>query len=302
MKTIAITGSSGLVGQSLIKYFRDKGVRVIRIVRAQTEHEDTEDTLVWDLESKLMEIDRLEGVDALIHLAGASIADKRWSEAYKDKIYNSRVQSTQFLADKIKELREPPKVVLCASAVGFYGYEDDGKTYTEHDRAADDFLAGVCKDWEEASQKAAFDSVRVVNMRFGVILSKKGGALRKMLPPFMIGLGGKLGSGKQMMSWIALDEIPSIVDFLMEHDITGPVNVTAPEPVSNNTFTKALGRVIKRPTVFPVPAFGARLLFGEMADVLLLNGLKVVPRKLTDAGYQFRYSHIEKALTAVMKK
>ncbi len=295
---IAITGSSGLVGSKLVEHFGKKGWEVVRIVRSGINN----DQIVWDIERSAMDVGRLEGVDVIIHLAGANIADKRWTDAYKKKIYNSRIKSTELLAAKLAHLKTPPKVVFVASAIGIYGYEDQSKTYDEDSAHGSDFLATVCRDWEKATQPMTDKGIRVVNMRFGMIVSKQGGALKKMYVPFMLGAGGILGSGKQMMSWIALEEIPAVIDFLIDADVSGPVNFTSPEAITNQQFTKIFGKVIKRPTIFPVPAFGAQALFGEMADALLLNGVEVIPKKLTQAGYKFRYNTIEEALKNALGK
>ena len=293
---ILISGFSGLIGSAIISHLESKGHNVVRLVRSLPKH-DQHNTISWNIERKEIPLELLENFDAVIHLAGANIADHRWTPQHKKNILNSRVESTQLLASALMKLKHPPKVFFCASAIGYYGNHNPEKIIDENHPVGHDFLADVCRRWEEATQPAQKTGIRVVNLRFRVVLSPKGGALAKMLPIFKLGLGGPLGSGQQVMSWIALEEIPRILSFLLEtEDISGPINCVAPQPVSNKGFTKILGQVVHRPTFFPAPSFGIRLLLGEMADALLLGGALVIPKKLIDANYQFNYPDLRSAL------
>ncbi|MCA9394809.1 MAG: TIGR01777 family oxidoreductase [Candidatus Omnitrophica bacterium] len=299
---IAVSGATGMVGTAATKYFTAKGHEIIRIARA--EGADPSGAVVMDVKKNMIDGKKFEGVDAVIHLAGANIAGKRWNDDYKSQILLSRVETTRILAGALSKLANPPKVFLCASATGYYGNTDpdSGVTFEEQSPLGRGFLSDVCHQWEAASQPAKEKGIRTVNMRLGAVLSKKGGAIQKMWIPFQLGMGGNLGHGWQMFSWIALEEIPPIMDFLITNDnVMGPVNVTSPQPVTNAEFTKAFGRAIKRPTIFPVPAFGARLLFGEMADAILLEGARVMPKKLLEAGYAFQYPDIDSALAVSLK-
>lgn len=301
---IAISGASGLVGSAAVKYFKSLGHSIIRITRAGSSSGAGASAVVMDVKNNAVDSQGLEGADVVIHLAGANIAGKRWTDEHKSQILLSRVETTRILANALPKLERPPKIFLCASAIGYYGNADpdSGISFEERSPLGKGFLADVCHQWEAATQPAKEHGIRVVNMRIGPVLSREGGALQKMWVPFQLGLGGPLGHGRQMFSWVALDEIPRIMEFLINNDkIMGPVNVTAPHPVSNAEFTRVLGKAIKRPTIFPVPAFGARLLFGEMADALLLGGAAVIPKKLLEAGYKFRYPEIDAGLAAGLK-
>jgi uncharacterized protein (TIGR01777 family) len=232
----------------------------------------------------------------VVHLAGESIASGRWSAEKKKAIRESRVKGTALLSDALARLSRPPSVFLSASAIGYYGNRGD-ELLTEKSAAGNDFLSSVCREWEAATRAAAEKGIRTVLTRFGIILDAKEGALGKMLPPFRMGVGGRVGDGKQWMSWIALDDVVNGLKFLIQDEsIQGPVNFVAPEPVRNAEFTKTLGRVLSRPTIFPIPAFGVRLAFGEMADALLLSSQRVEPSVLEDKGYQFRWPTLEPAL------
>ncbi|MGE0267483.1 MAG: TIGR01777 family oxidoreductase [Candidatus Omnitrophota bacterium] len=299
---IAISGSTGLVGTAVSGHFKAQNAEIIPVVRSVSQASSAAKTIVMDIKHQTIDTKGLEGLDAVIHLAGANIAGQRWDDAYKTEILLSRVESTKLISNALARVEEPPKVFICASAIGWYGNGGADKEFVESDLPAMDFLGDVCHQWETATQTARERGIRVVTLRIGAVLSRKGGAVEKMWVPFSLGLGGRLGDGKQMFSWIALDEIPLIIDFIIRNElILGPVNVTAPNPVTNAEFTRVFGKVIKRPVIFPVPAFGARLMFGEMADALLLNGARVVPKKLTDAGYKFKYDQVEAALRASLK-
>jgi hypothetical protein len=289
---ILITGSHGLVGTALIKSLEPEGHEIFRLVR-YAPHSPTE--IEWSPERYSIALARLEGFDAVVHLAGEPIAEGRWTEEKKRKIRESRVKGTRLLGDALANLSSPPKTFLCASAIGYYGDRGD-ELLTETSAPGNDFLANVCVEWEKATALAAEKGIRVVNTRFGIILSQDGGALKKMLPPFRMGIGGQIGNGKQWMSWIALDDVVGAIKFALEHLLLrGPINFVAPYPVRNAEFTKILGRVLSRPTLFPIPAFGVRLMFGEMADALLLSSQRVEPERLKQAAYQFRYPSLEAA-------
>jgi uncharacterized protein (TIGR01777 family) len=244
----------------------------------------------------------LEGLDAVVHLAGENIAARRWNAAQKARIRDSRVQSTKLLCETLAWLKYPPRVLVSASAIGFYGNRGD-EELSEASPAGTGFLAEVCREWEAATEFAVGAGIRVVHLRFGVILSPRGGALATMLPPFRFGMGGRLGNGRQWMSWISLDDaVGSIYHALGSDRMRGPANAVSPNPVSNLEFTKTLGKVLGRPTIFPLPGFMARLAFGEMADALLLASTKVLPRALLDSDYSFLHPNLDGALRHVLGK
>ena len=297
MKKIAVTGSHGLIGSALVPFLEKRGYAVVRIVRSTANDPAPGSTVEWNIEQGRIQGDGLNNCEAVVHLAGANIANARWTAQYKRMILDSRVKSTRLLARALAELRDPPKVFICASAVGYYGNHALGISVDENTPAADDFLAQVCRQWEEAAAPLKEKGIRVAHLRMGVVLSRAGGALAKMLPAFQLGLGGTLGNGSQIMSWVALDEVPAVVEHIVQDPkISGGVNVVSPRSVSNREFTRVLGEVLHRPTVFPVPGFALRLVLGEMADALLLGGARVVPKKLTDAGYSFRCPDLKTAL------
>ncbi len=294
---LLISGSHGLVGKALVKSLEAAGHEIFRLVR----HAPGPDSEIeWSPDRYSIALARLEGFDAVINLAGESIASGRWDEEKKRKIRESRVKGTKLLSDALANLARPPKTLISASAIGYYGNRGD-ELLTETSPPGDDFLAGVCVEWENSTAHAAEKGIRVVNTRFGIILDSEGGALAKMLTPFRMGVGGKIGSGKQWMSWIALDDVVGAIDHaLVSETVKGPVNFVAPNPVRNAGFTKTLGRVLSRPTIFPIPAFGARLVFGEMGDALLLSSQRVEPVRLKEAAYQFDYPQLEGALSHVL--
>lgn len=295
-KRILISGASGLIGGALAPALREKGFDVVHLTRSKKPAASVS-VILWDIDQQQIPATSLEGFDVVIHLAGANIADKRWTPAYKEEILASRTRSTELLISALVNCKALPKVFISASAIGYYGNHPPLKIIDETHPAGTDFLADVCRQWEEKTQKLAQKGVRVVNLRFGVVLSAKGGALAKMLPIFRLGLGGVLGSGEQVMSWIALKEIPRIIFFILENEnIFGAVNCVAPQPISNKGFTKVLGDVLRRPVALPVPGVGIRFLFGEMGQTLLLGGACVIPKKLLDAGYQFMYPDLRSAL------
>jgi uncharacterized protein (TIGR01777 family) len=296
---ILISGASGLVGTALIKSLERQGHEIFRLVRHAP---NSQSEVEWSPDRYSIALARIEGFDAVVSLAGESVSEGRWTDEKKKRIRESRVKGTKLLGDALANLAQPPKTFICASATGYYGNRGE-EVLTEDSAPGDDFLAEVCVEWEKATALATEKGIRVVNTRFGIILDKKGGALAKMLPPFRLGVGGKLGSGKQWMSWIALDDIIGGIEFALANDsVKGPVNFVAPNPVTNAEFTKTLGKVLSRPTLLSVPNFALHLLFGEMADTLLLASQRAQPAKLTKSGYGFRYSELETALRSVLKE
>jgi uncharacterized protein (TIGR01777 family) len=294
---IIVTGASGLVGSSLVPTLLGRGHEVTQLVRRKSKGERAGVREVeWQPGRGEIDAASLEGHDAAVHLAGENIAEGRWSDEKKRRIRDSRVQGTRLLAETLARLNAKPRTLVSASAIGYYGDRGD-ETLTEASAAGTGFLPDVCREWEEATGGASAAGIRTILLRFGVILSAEGGALAKMLLPFKLGVGGKVGSGKQYYSWIALDDVVEIIHFaLASEQLSGAVNVVAPEPATNAEFTKALGRALNRPTIFPAPAFGLRLAFGEMADALLLASERVLPERLRSAGYQFKYPSLDGAL------
>ncbi len=277
---VAVSGSSGLVGSSLVPYLTTGGHQVQRLRRGDDDAS-------------------LEGLDAVVHLAGEPI-NGRWTPAKKQRIRASRIDGTRRLCERLARCRRPPRTLLCASAVGAYGERGD-EVLSEASPLGDGFLADVCRGWEAACEPARQAGIRVVHLRFGVVLSPRGGALRQMLPPFRFGLGGRVGSGRQWFPWIALDDVLGVVHHCLgDERITGPVNVVAPQQVTNAEFTATLGKVLRRPTIFPVPAWAARFAFGEMADALLLASTRVEPRRLRESGYPFFLPDLESALLQML--
>jgi len=296
---VAVSGSSGLVGSSLTPSLADGGHRVTKLVRREA---PAENEAQWDPDGKKTDVAALEGVDAIVHLAGAGIADKRWSEEVKQRIRDSRVPATRKLCEDLARIENKPGTLVCASAIGYYGDRGD-EVLDESSPAGEGFLAEVAQQWEAATQPAAEAGIRVVNLRLGVVLSPDGGALAQMLTPFKLGGGGRVGSGKQYWSWVALDDVVGAIEHALATEaLRGPVNVTSPQPVTNAEFTKTLGKVLGRPTIVPMPAFAARLALGEMADELLLASTRVHPKKLLETGYEFRYSELEAALRRLLGK
>jgi uncharacterized protein (TIGR01777 family) len=254
---------------------------------------------VWDPEGGRVDAAGLEGVDAVVHLAGESVG-QRWTEAAKQRIVRSRVKGTRALAGALAGLARKPRVLVCASAVGIYG--DRAERVDEESATGSGFLADVAREWEAAAQPAAAAGIRVVNLRLGIVLSAEGGALARMLPPFRLGVGGRLGSGEQWMSWVSLEDVVGAIRFAMEREeARGPVNVVSPNPVTNAGFTAALGRALGRPTLLPVPGAALRLLFGQMADEALLGGQRVQPSRLLALGYRFRHPELDGALAAALR-
>jgi hypothetical protein len=296
-KTVAITGASGLIGSQLSAFLQTGGHTVRPVVRNQSAGADE---IYWSVDEQEIDASAFEDVDVVVHLAGESLASGRWTDAKKRRILDSREQGTKLLCEALAGLDDPPEALLSASAVGYYG--DTGDTIVdEQSGPGDTFLAEVCKRWEAAAQPARDAGIRVVHPRLGVVFTPEGGALAEMLTPFKLGVGGKLGSGDQYMSWVAPDDVVGAFNFLMmRDDLDGPFNITSPNPVTNKQFTKALGRVISRPTILPVPSFGIKMLFGEMGQEMLLEGQRAIPTRLQDTGFEFEFVGIEDALRHVM--
>jgi uncharacterized protein (TIGR01777 family) len=297
---IVVTGSSGLVGTALVDALQADGHLVRRMVRREVQ--DTEREIRWDPAAGWIDAGELEGVDAVVHLAGENLADHRWNEKVKQEIRDSRVLGTRLLTEALATLANKPSILCCASAIGYYGDRGD-ELLDETSPPGSGFLADVCQAWEAASALARDAGIRVVNLRLGVVLSKEGGALTKMLLPFKLGAGGVIGSGQQYWSWIALDDLVKVIKFALEgSDLAGPINAVAPVPVTNREFTKTLGHVLKRPTIFPMPAFAARLALGEMADEMLLASARVEPGVLTRSGFSFAHPELEGALRSSLHR
>jgi hypothetical protein len=297
---ILVSGSSGLVGSQLCPFLATGGHEVVPLTRPKSNA--AADAVHWDPAGGTIDRDKLDGFDAVVHLAGENIGDRRWSAEQKAKIRNSRVDGTRLLCTALASLDRPPKTVVCASAIGFYGDRGD-ELLDESSSPGEGFLPDVCRDWEAACEPAREKGIRVVNTRFGVVLSPQGGALAKMLFPFKMCAGGAIGGGKQYWSWVALDDVISaILHALATESVKGPVNVVSPHPVTNRDFTKTLGRVLGRPTILPMPAFLARLALGEMADDLLLASARVQPKRLQETGYEFRFCELEPALRHLLGK
>ncbi|MEI6407629.1 MAG: TIGR01777 family oxidoreductase [Actinomycetes bacterium] len=294
LQRIAISGASGLIGTALVGHLRSEGHTVQKFVRRSA---ISADEISWDPIAGYVDLNALEGIDAVIHLAGAGVGDKRWNAKYKAEILNSRLLGTTTIANAVATVK--PSVFISASAVGWYG-ESGNRGVVESDRAGDDFLATVCREWEAAADLAGSD-VRTVKIRTGLILDPTGGALGKMLPLFRLGLGGRMGSGQQWWSWITLhDEIRAICH-LLESTLSGPVNLTSPNPVTNQEFTAALARALHRPALFPVPAFALKLALGGFSNEIL-GSKKVIPSKLSEDGFTFDYPHLISALDVLVEK
>ena len=296
---ILVSGASGLVGASLVPLLRRQGHEVLLLVRSPSAA--APGAVFWDPSAAKLDLRSVEGCDAAIHLAGENIAGGRWTAERKRQILESRRKGTRLLAEGLGRLARPPKVLISASAIGYYGNRG-AETLRENSRPGSDFLSEVCVAWEEATRPAWEGGIRVVNPRIGVVLSTAGGALARMLPPFRLGLGGKIGSGNQYMSWISMDDLVGVICYCMETEaLVGPVNAVSPHPVTNREFSRALADALSRPSVFPLPGFLARWLLGEMADALLLASARVEPARLLAAGYGFQHPELEVALRHVLR-
>ena len=289
---IAISGSSGLIGSALVGHLKSEGHTVQRLVRRTP---IAPDEVQWDPQTGYVDLSALEGVDAVIHLAGIGVGDKRWTKKYKSEILNSRLLGTTAIAKAVAQLK--PQVFISASAIGWYG-ESGNRAVVETDRVGDDFLAAVCREWEAAADLAV--DVRTVKLRTGLVLDPTGGALGKMLPLFRLGFGGKLGSGKQWWSWITLHDQLRAIEFALTNPISGPVNLTSPNPVTNQEFTSALARALHRPAVFPAPAIALKIALGGFSSEVL-GSKKVIPHVLQEAGFTWDYPHITDALNLLVQ-
>ena len=289
---VAVTGASGLIGTALVGHLRSEGHTVQRFVRRPA---TAADEISWDPIAGTVDLAALEGVDAVIHLAGAGVGDKRWTKKYKATILNSRLLGTTAIENAVKQVK--PELFISGSAIGWYG-ETGNRAVNETDRAGDDFLSAVCREWEGAADLAG--DVRTVKIRTGLVLDPTGGALGRMLPLFRMGLGGKLGSGKQWWSWITLHDQVRAICHLMESKISGPVNLTSPNPVTNQEFTAALARAMHRPALFPAPAIALKLALGGFSSEIL-GSKKVLPDNLSNDGFQFDFPHVSTALAALIQ-
>ena len=296
---VLVTGASGLIGSALCEKLLETGHEPVRLVRREAAGADE---ISWDPAAGTIDAEALEGCDAVVHLAGAGIGDKRWNEARKRELADSRIRSTHLLATALAGLREPPKAFLSGSAIGIYGDTGD-RVADEASAAADSFLADLCHQWEAAATPAAEAGIRTVLLRTGIVVDSKAPFLKRQLPLFKLGLGGRLGSKDRWVSWISLDDEVAAIIWLLEHeDISGPVNLTAPNPVANQEFTKTLGRVLRRPTLLPVPKLLPSLLLGKELINALTESTRVVPKALTDHGYPFKHPHLEPALRAALDR
>ena len=292
IKKIGVTGASGLIGSALVAKLKNDGYQVLKIVRRPVR---TADEVTWNPVKSEIDLQALEGIDAVFHLAGAGVGDKRWSASYRSEILNSRLLGTTTIATACEQLQ--PAVFISASAIGYYG-ETGNRSVTEAERGGDDFLSVVCREWESVANLAP--SIRTIKLRTGLVLDPTGGALGRMIPLFKFGLGGKLGSGKQWWSWITLhDQIRAMI-FLMNSKIEGAVNLTSPNPVTNQEFTAALAIALKRPAIFPAPAFALRAVLGGFSTEVL-GSKKVIPKVLMDNKFEFDYPHVSSALTALVE-
>ena len=289
---VLVSGSTGLIGSALVPRLASAGHDVVPLVRRRPG--PTERAIAWDPEAGAIDRAKLEGADAVIHLAGENVFG-RWTAAKKERIRDSRVLGTRLISETLAGLAARPRTLLAASAIGFYGNRGD-EELTEDSASGDDFLAQVSREWEAATQPAARAGIRVVNMRFGVVLTPSAGALAKLLPPFRLGLGGPVGSGNQYLSWIALDDALAVIMRLLTGSLQGAVNITAPAPVTNREFAKTLGHVLGRPAIIPVPAFALRIAFGAEGAEMLQSGQRVLPARLLESGFEFRFPTVEPAL------
>ncbi len=290
---VLITGSTGLVGTQVVRRLENEN-EIVRLVRQSTKSRIGDDA-VWDPNADSMDLQCLEDADAVVHLAGENLG-RRWNPELKRKIRDSRVNGTGLLCESIAKCANPPKTLIAASAIGYYGSRGD-EEMTEESTRGSGFLADVVADWEDATRPASEAGVRVVNLRIGVVLSRNGGALHSMMTPFKLCLGGIVGNGRQHWSWVEVTDVAHIVEFALNNEsISGPLNAVAPKPATNREFTKTFGKVISRPTILPMPAFVTKIMLGEMGEELLLSSTRVIPQKLNEAGFEFGYAQLEGAL------
>jgi uncharacterized protein (TIGR01777 family) len=298
---VLITGASGLIGNALRESFAAKGYEVLIAGRSEPKHAHE---IEWSVEEGFREkdLERLEALDAVIHLAGESIAGLRWTDEKKKAIRESRVKGTENVVNTLAGLKQKPRVLIASSAMGYYGSRGDEIVTETSKPGDDDFLSDVAKQWETESRRAEDSGIRTVLLRTAIVLSKDGGALATMLTPFKFGVGGVIGSGEQWMSWVSLDDVVAIIEFAITNEnLRGAINVASPNPVTNAEFTKTLGEVLYRPTILPLPEFAVNLMFGEMGDTLLLNSTRVEPKRLKDAGYKFKFPDLKQALEHAVK-
>lgn len=303
MKVI-ITGSGGLVGRALVRSLLADGHSVTRLVRGGAQQFRTPGSAAveWNPENGAVDAKELEGHDAAVHLAGEPVAEGRWDDEKKRRIMDSRAKGTRVLAETLASLSEKPRVLVSASATGFYG-DRGAEVMREESASGEGFLSKVCREWEKGTLAASQAGIRVVHLRIGFVLSGEGGGLPRMLTPFKMGVGGKVGSGRQYVSWITLEDLVRVIRRAIEDEtLRGPINAVAPDAVTNEEFTKALGHVLGRPTFLPIPVFALRLAFGEVADAVMLASTRVEPARLKDAGFEFKDTNIEGALRHVLKK
>lgn len=293
---VIISGASGLIGSALWSELRTNGHDVVKLVRRAPKDGEIQ----WDPAKGVLPVDALEGADAIVHLAGAGIGDHRWTPEYKQELVDSRVKSTTLLAETIAACTDRPKVLLSGSAIGIYGPRDSTEL-DETSTLGTDFLATLCQQWEAAAAPAAEAGTRVAYLRTGIVLTPKGGALKKMLPLFKMFAGGPFGKGKQWQSWISLPDEVGAIQHLLTADVSGPVNLTAPNPITNRGFATLLGHALGRPSFLPVPPFGPKLLLGsELANALLFTGQKVMPKVLQQSGYRFQHPRLDDAFRALL--
>lgn len=296
---IVVSGSSGLIGSALVPYLRNEGHEIVRLVRREPSPNESE--VQWNPVTGTLDANALQSIDASIHLSGANIGAKRWSESRKAEIHNSRVDSTKLLSEALAQLEPRPKVLASASALGFYG-DRGSEVLQENAGPGKDFLAESTRQWEEATQAASKAGIRVVNMRFGLVLSPYADLIKRQLPAFKMGVGGKLGNGRQYMSWIHVNDLVRAISHMLNTDeLSGPVNVSSPHPVTNGEFTKAFGSALSRPAIFTVPRFVLKIAFGEIADSMMTS-TRMEPTKLRESGFEFEYPEIEGALREVLGK
>jgi len=298
--TVIVTGASGVIGSTLIPFLTTGGHRVIRLVRNSSEL--SQDELFWDPLSGSLNTESIENIDAVIHLAGENIGSGRWTQKKKRKIIESRVKGTELVTKKLSSLERPPKVIICASAIGYYGDRGD-QILNENDESGSDFISSVCSMWEKAAHPALERNIRTIFLRIGIVLTPLGGALKRLLLPFKLCAGGKIGNGTQYMSWIDMEDVlGSISHILTNKSIDGPVNIVAPTPVTNLEFTKTLGRVMARPTPVTIPSTAVKLAFGEMGKEILLSSTRVMPEKLLKTGYRFNTPYLDTAIRQMLGK
>ncbi len=292
---ILISGASGLIGKAIRDYSQKNGHKILSLQR-----KNPAITPYWNIEKQIVAIEQNDKIDAVIHLAGESIAEGRWNHNKKERILKSRIDGTKLLSEYFSKVEHKPKVFISCSAIGYYGHRED-ENLTEKSKEGTGFLSNVCQEWEKATAIAVQAEIRVVNIRLGMVLSGDGGALKKMILPFKIGLGGIIGNGKQYISWVTIHDIANAINHIIENQkIEGPVNIVTPNPVTNYDFTKILGKVLHRPTMLPLPALMAKIIFGEMAEELLLSSTKVTPEKLINSGFKFQYPELENAIISCL--